>query len=356
MDFAFSAEQQLFRDSAREFLADRYGMEQVAQLADSAEGWEPSVWRDLAKMGWLDPELSLIDLALLFEEAGAALLPAPWFSTVTLASPALAAAADPSLGEAVAAGERSATLAVTRSGEAPVAARDGLDGVTLSGTVGLVPDLVWVTDAVVAAAGPGAGRTGVALYAVDLVANPGAAVPRQTLDLTRRLGDLVLDRTPARLLVGPDQAQDALREAELRAMAALSCEAAGVAQRALDLAAEHAKTREQFGRVVGTYQAVSHKIADMYAALELSRSLAYWAAWTVAESDPSAELACAAAKSAAGETATSVCENAIQVFGGSGFTWDHPLHRYYKRAQWIESFGGIGRDHRATIAAVLLDS
>ncbi len=353
MDFAFSAEQQLFRDSAREFLADTYGMERVVQLADSVEGWEPSVWRELAKMGWLDPDLTLTDLALLFEEAGAALLPAPWFSSMALAYPALTAAADPSLGEAVWAGERSVTLAATGAGAAPVTATEGRDGVTLSGTVPLVPDIAWVTDAVVAA--DGAAGDGVALYAVDLVANPGAVVPRTTLDLTRRLGDLALASTPARLLVGPDQAGEALRQAELRALAALSCEAAGVAQRALDLAVEHAKTREQFGRIIGTYQAVSHKIADMYAALELSRSLAYWAAWTVAESDPSAAMACAAAKSAAGETATMVCENAIQIFGGIGFTWDHPLHRYYKRAQWIEAFGGVGRDHRATIAAALLD-
>jgi alkylation response protein AidB-like acyl-CoA dehydrogenase len=356
MDFAFSEEQQLFRDSARDFLADRYGSARVAELADSAGGWEPAVWRELARMGWLDPELTATDLALLFEETGRALLPAPWFSTVALAMPALLAAAEAGGGElakAVAAGERSATLAGLGVAEGDLPAASTGDGeASLTGTVRFVPDLAWVTDVVVAAAGPG----GTALYAVDLAANPGAVLARSTLDRTRRLGDLVLDATPARPLVPAGPAGAALAQARLRALAALSCEAVGVAQQALDLAAEHAKTRQQFGRVIGTYQAVSHQVADMYAALELARSLAYWAAWAVGEGDPSAATACAAAKSAAGETATGVCEKAIQVFGGIGFTWDHPLHRYYKRAQWIEAFGGNGRDQRADLAAILLDA
>jgi alkylation response protein AidB-like acyl-CoA dehydrogenase len=352
MDFAFSAEQQLFRDAARDFLADRYPIERVVELADAAAGWDPAVWRELGRMGWLDPELEVTDLALLFEHAGAALLPAPFFSAVALAQPALVAAGD-DLVKAVAAGDRSVTLAALAGQAEPAPAADGgQDRVRLTGVRRFVPDLALVSDVIVAADGP----DGTGLYAVDLTEHPEAVVATSTLDRTRRLGDLVLDSTPARLLLGPDAAAQALRQARLRAFALLACEAVGVAQRALDLAAEHAQTREQFGRVIGTYQGVSHKIADSYASVELSRSLAYWAAWAVDRDDPAAEVAAAAAKAAAAETAVEVCENAIQVFGGIGFTWDHPLHRYYKRSQWIEAFAGGGRDQRRTIAAALLDA
>jgi alkylation response protein AidB-like acyl-CoA dehydrogenase len=134
-----------------------------------------------------------------------------------------------------------------------------------------------------------------------------------------------------------------------------SCEAVGVAQRALDLAAAYAKTREQFGRVIGTYQGVSHKVADIFVALQLGRSLAYWAAWAVNDGDTQADVAASAAKVAATEGAVLACEYAIQAHGGIGFTYEHVLHRYYKRAQWLEAFEGYGREHRAAVAAAILD-
>ena len=140
-----------------------------------------------------------------------------------------------------------------------------------------------------------------------------------------------------------------------RALTALALEAVGIAQRALELGVEHAKTREQFGKPIGIYQAVSHKLADTFVETELARSLAYWAAWCVAEQDPQAPVAAAAAKSYAAEAAVAACERSIQVHGGIGFTWEHVLHRYYKRALWIEAFAGYGSVHRATVAAALLD-
>jgi alkylation response protein AidB-like acyl-CoA dehydrogenase len=140
-----------------------------------------------------------------------------------------------------------------------------------------------------------------------------------------------------------------------RAFAALAAEAVGIAQKALELAIEHAKNREQFGKPIGVYQAVSHPIVDTYVQTELARSLAYWAAWCVAEGDDDATMAALAAKSYAAETAVAACERSIQVHGGIGFTWEHPLHRYYKRAQWIEAFGGYPAKQRAELAASLLD-
>jgi hypothetical protein len=138
-------------------------------------------------------------------------------------------------------------------------------------------------------------------------------------------------------------------------LAVLALEAVGIAQKALDLGVEYAKDREQFGRKIGVYQAVSHQLADTYVETELARSLAYWAAWCVAEEDERTPVAVASAKSFAAETAVAACERAIQVHGGIGFTWEHVLHRYYKRALWIDAFGGHAAKQREAVAAELLD-
>ena len=138
-------------------------------------------------------------------------------------------------------------------------------------------------------------------------------------------------------------------------LAALALEAAGIARRVLELGVEHAKTREQFGRKIGVYQSVSHPLANTYVEAELARSLAYWAAWCVAENDEQSPIAVAAAKSYAGDAAVTACERVIQVLGGIGFTWEHVLHTYYKRALWIQAHGGYSREQRAKIAAWLFD-
>jgi hypothetical protein len=138
-------------------------------------------------------------------------------------------------------------------------------------------------------------------------------------------------------------------------LAALSLEAVGIASKALELAVEYAKNREQFGRKIGVYQAVSHPLADTYVETELARSLAYWAAWCVGEDEELAPVAAAAAKAYASDAAVAACERSIQVHGGIGFTWEHVLHHYYKRALWIQAFGGYPRQFRAEVAAWLLD-
>ena len=138
-------------------------------------------------------------------------------------------------------------------------------------------------------------------------------------------------------------------------LTALALEAVGISQKALDLGVEYAKDREQFGRKIGVYQAVSHALADTYVETELARSLAYWAAWSVAEDDEQAPIAAAAAKAYASDAAVISCERSIQVHGGIGFTWEHVLHEYYKRALWIQAYDGYPRKQRARIAAWLLD-
>ena len=142
---------------------------------------------------------------------------------------------------------------------------------------------------------------------------------------------------------------------ELEQLAALALEAVGISQKALELGVEYASTREQFGRKIGSYQAVAHPLADTYVETELARSLAYWAAWCVGEGDEQATVACAAAKSYAADAAVAACERSIQVHGGIGFTWEHVLHEYYKRALAIQAYGGYAAKHRAAVAAYLLD-
>jgi alkylation response protein AidB-like acyl-CoA dehydrogenase len=139
-----------------------------------------------------------------------------------------------------------------------------------------------------------------------------------------------------------------------RFRAAAAAEALGVAQRALDLGIEHAKARIQFGKPIGTYQAVSHPLAQTYTDVELARSLVYWAAWLVAEDDKRAPVTAAAAKAFATEAAVAACERSIQAHGGIGFTWEHPLHRFYKRALWLEGFGARPPELRLEVADSLL--
>jgi alkylation response protein AidB-like acyl-CoA dehydrogenase len=346
MDFAFSDEQELLRAAARSYLADRFPSERVVELADSDAGWDPASWKELADLGWLDQDLGMLEHAVIAEETGHALLPAPWWSTVGLAWPLL----DEKLKQAIGTGERSATVAWAEpGGPATLAAATSGSSVSadgsgaLTGTKLRVPDLTSVTDVVVI------GTDGAHL--VDLVEHPEVVVPRSTTDLTRRLGELRLDATPARPL---DVPTDALATVRRRALALLACESVGVAQKALDLAADYTKERQQFGRVIGTYQGVSHRVANTFVSLQLSRSIAYWAAWAVSAGDPDADLAAAGAGVSAGEGAVFACEQSIQAHGGIGFTWEHVLHRYYKRAQWNNAFEGTGHHHRAAIADRIL--
>jgi alkylation response protein AidB-like acyl-CoA dehydrogenase len=139
-----------------------------------------------------------------------------------------------------------------------------------------------------------------------------------------------------------------------RFRSACAAEALGVAQRALDLGVEHARTRVQFGKPIGTYQAVSHPLAQTYTDVELARSLVYWAAWCVAEEDGRAPVAAASAKAFATAAAVAACERSIQTHGGIGFTWEHPLHRFYKRALWLEGFGRRPAELRLEVADALL--
>jgi alkylation response protein AidB-like acyl-CoA dehydrogenase len=379
VDFGFTEEQEMLREQVRSFLASEYPGEQVAELAESSEGWDEASWTKMAELGWTGLSIpeehggagtsdrlddgdrtngdGFLDEAVLFEELGYGLYPGPYFATIALALPALRSS--PDMLARVASGRARATLAVLEPDGARsiedaarinTIAEPAGEGWTLTGVKDLVVDLGAATYVVVSArSGGDAG-----LWLIE--PSPEATRSLNTVDSTRRLGRLTLDSHPATLLVEPGDAAAVLRKVRLRSQAALALEAVGVSQKVLELAQEYTSERKQFDKPIGSYQAVSHQVADMYMHTELARSLAYWAAWCVATSDTLAGRAAASAAALATEAAVSACEHSIQVHGGIGFTWEHILHRYYKRALGIATFDGTPPSRRAAVAADLLDA
>ncbi len=359
MDFTLSEDQKALQASVREVLDDRYPPERVAEIADSPDGFDPSGWAEVAELGWTGvavPEdagglgMGFVEEALILEELGHGLFPGPYLSAVTLALPQLAP--DGELTERVVSGKSAATVAWGADDrEATVTAERHGEGWQLSGEAMFVPDLGTADLMVVAARTP----DGSGLFAVERDEDGSAWEELPTVDSTRRMGRLELDGASGRDLVVGDAAESVVASTRRRALAGLAAEAVGVASRALEMGIQYAREREQFGRKIGVYQAVSHRLADVYVALENARSLAYWAAWAVEQGAGDADSAASAAKAAASEAAVAACEAAIQVHGGLGFTWEHPLHRFYKRALGTSAWLGWPAEHRARIAAALLD-
>lgn len=356
MDFALTGEQEALRDTAAKYLADD-------RAADDGQAWA-----EVTDLGWLDAELGTVELALLAERLGWARSPSPWWATVGLAGPALRAAGRPiaaaatlawawaigpgTLAEAVAAARR--PTGARSSTDAPgVGCAVAADG-TLTGRAVRVPHALDAVDLVVAATG----ASGVELRLVDasaVQATPAGA-GGQALDESRTVSTVELTCVPSTLLVAADAAADVLALTRRRALALLAAEAVGVAARALTWASGYAATRTQFGAPIGANQAVAHPLAECYGQVETARSLAYRAAWAVdAEPGRVADQAVLTASVAAREAAMTACEVAIQTYGGSGFTWEQPLHHWYRRAWWLATFDGTVADTRAELAGLLLD-
>ena len=379
MDLTPTDEQRALREAARELLAARMPLARLTALADEPAGGEPAIWPELAELGWLGvsvPErlggagMGLLEETILLEESAAALLPAPLFATVALALPALLAAGAEEPVAAVAQGRLRATLAwadpdgdaalseasAPRAQAAAVSAGDG--EATVSGRKTWVPDADRV-DALVVVARE-AGEPVLLLVGRD---EPGVAVrPLATVDATRPLAAVELEGARGRLLARGAAAAAALERVRARALTLAAAEAVGIAQRVLDLACAYAGERRQFGRPIGSYQAVGHALADVYVEVELSRSLVVWAALAVdaAQHDrergpgADAELAVASAAAKAMPAAVAACERAIQVHGGIGTTWESPLHRWYKRALALAALDGPAARSRARVADLVL--
>jgi alkylation response protein AidB-like acyl-CoA dehydrogenase len=364
MDFSFTEEQEMLRDQVRSFLSSELPPERVAELAESEEGWDEAMWSKMAELGWTGLSIgeeqggagmSFLDEAVVFEELGYGLFPGPYFASIASALPALQGT--PTLLQSIAEGEARATLAfaepdgvrrIEDTGRLTTSAEYDGGGWTITGIKEPVADLALATHVVVTATT----NEGAGLWLLE--PEPGAITKLDTVDATRRVGRLTLDAHPATLLIEPGNAGEVLGGIRRRVDAALALEGVGIAQRVLELARDYVSEREQFGKPIGSYQAVAHQIADSYMSIELARSLAYWAAWSVAESSESADRAAAAAHAMASEAAVRACERSIQVHGGIGFTWEHVLHRYYKRALGISLFNGTPAQQRARVASSLL--
>ncbi len=374
MDFAFSEEQEMLRASAREFLAKQCSSAHVRRMMETEDAWDEAMWKRLADLGWTAlgiPEQyggvgTFLDLVVVLEEAGRVLLPGPFFATMGLAVPALLEAGSEaqrqSLLTRIAAGEARATVALTepsgrwdadgvRLSALPAGEKWRLDGVKL-----FVPDAAVADATVVAARTRGSGEEGVTLFLVEGRPAGMTVSPLKTLDMTRRWYEVRFDgvELPGSAVMGaPDQGWRPLRRALEWGEAALCAEMIGGSQHVLEASVEYAKTRQQFGRPIGVYQAVSHKLADTLLESESARSATYYAAWTVDADAPDRSLAASMAKAYVSDAYRRAAGNGIQVHGGIGFTWEHDMHLYFKRAKASEVSLGDATYHRELVAQAL---
>ena len=382
MDFRFSEEQLELRSIAQSFLTEASGPEQIRAAMESDLGYDPAVWKQIAtELAWPCihiPEaygglgLEQVDLMILLEACGEALLCSPFFATVALGANAILEIGTEDqkarLLPDIAEGTRTATLALAEThggwdaeGIQLVATPDG-DGFVLNGRKAWVADGHSADLLLVAARAPGSSsENGISVFAVD---GDAAGLDRKalvTMDQTRRMADLSFDgvRVEAAACLGaPGKAWPGLRRTLDLAAIALAAEQVGGAQRCLDMAVAYARERSQFGRVIGSFQAIKHKCADMMLSVETARSALYYAACIAAEpqGEPSAEdlsTNASLAKAWCSEAYFQCAAENIQIHGGVGFTWEYDPHLHFKRARSSEQWLGDPSAHRERVAQAL---
>ncbi len=351
MDFDLSEDQLALRDGARALLGDLAATTRVREVAATTEGWDRELWDAMVEQGWLGiavPEAEggvgygAVELAVLLEEVGRHVAPAPFLPTV-VALEVFRRVGDVRAVERSLAGEVRACIAWS-SDPATVRAEPAGGEWVLTGRPGPVPFAPVADVAVVVASdGDGPGLFGVDL---DVLGRPDR---EPAMDLTRPLGWLTFERTPAWRLGDADLVLALL---DLGATAT-ALEMLGGASTVLDLAVDYAKERVQFGRPIGSFQAVKHRCADMLVDVEGMRSTAYWAAWCLAADDPDQSIAASTAKTWGSDASKRVMASALQVHGGIGFTWEHDLHLFLKRAQLDQLSFGDAVFHRERLAGLL---
>ncbi|BBY18800.1 acyl-CoA dehydrogenase family protein [Mycolicibacterium litorale] len=358
-EFVFTDEQRQLRDAVRGFCADHFGEQTVRRLMESDPPFDPGLWArlggELGVLGLSVPEAdggvggTLVDQAVAVEEFGASLVCGPLFGTVYLAVPALVAAASGQARDSLLADlvEGTRTAAFAASADCVSA-----DGDTLTGELGPVVDAGAADVLLVAATGP----DWVGLYAVDATADGVERTPLITLDLTRPQAAVTLSNAPATLIAGPEDAERVIRHALHVGAALLAVEQVGAAQHLLDLAVDYAKSRLQFGRPIGSFQAVKHRLADMLVDAEHARSTAYHAVWALTDGSDDPALATAIAQAVCSAALSRIAADTIQVLGGIGFTWEHQAHLYFKRATTDAALLGSAEQHRARVAELVLDT
>jgi len=367
MKLAYSTEQRELRESVRRFLADRVPLPRVRELMESADGTDEKVWtyagRQLGLQGIAIPEkyggagFTFTEQAIVLEELGAALYPGPYLASAVLAATALLASSDEAakaeLLPPIASGEAVATLAFTEDdgswdpGAIRLAAAPAETGWLLDGHKSFVLD-GHAADLILAVA-----RTsdGLSLFAVPAGADGMTRTELPALDQTRRLARCEFTATPARLVGAPGEAAASLERTLDVAAVALAAEQLGGAQRALDMAVAYAKIRHQFGRPIGSFQAIKHRCADLLLEVESLRSAVGYAAAAVAEDSSEVPVVASLVKALASDTYFHVAAENIQIHGGIGFTWEHDAHLYFKRAKASELFLGDASYHRERLAA-----
>jgi len=374
MHFSFTEDQNALRESARAFLADHSSSEKVRAAMASELGFDRGVWTRIAQeMGWtgitIGEEygglgLGYVELVALLEEMGAHLLCSPFFSTICLGANVLAVAANEEQKAeylpGIAAGDAIATLALTEasgrwdaSGIAATARRDGSSFV-LDGVKTYVPDGHAADLLIVAARTPGSiGEDGVGLFAVGADADGLRRSALATMDQTRRQAEVTLAgvRVPeSALLGGAMDSWPSLAKALQLAAIALAAEQVGGADRCLAMAVQYATERVQFGRQIGSFQAIKHKCADMLLRVESARSAAYYAGWAASADDGELPALASLAKSYCSDAYFHCAAESLQIHGGVGFTWEYDVHLHFKRARSGEQLLGSPSQHREHIA------
>jgi alkylation response protein AidB-like acyl-CoA dehydrogenase len=359
MQFGLNESQEFLKDSARKFFAGECPSAEIRRLMETNTAYDAELWSKLTDQGYtgiIFPEeyggvgLGKVELMLLMEESGRALLPGPFFSTVVLAGSVLDAVASPAHKKQylvpICRGEVRSTVAIVED-----SANWDLRSLEMTSTNGkLTGEKFFVADAAIADFLIVVARDGV--FAVDSKARGLRITPLQGMDLTRKLYIVEFSDTPAEKLAATS---DLSRPFNI-ATAALAAELVGGMQRTLDITVEYAKTRKQFGKPIGMFQAVQHQCADMYLETESSRSAVYYAGWALEENAPDAATAVSIAKMYASDAARTVGNRGIQIHGGMGFTWENDLHLYYRRAKASETAFGDATFHRERIASNVIDS
>jgi alkylation response protein AidB-like acyl-CoA dehydrogenase len=363
--FDLTDEQRAIQETAREFLAARFKSERMREIAGSADGTDEAGWKEMSELGWPGlalPEewggqgLGIVELAVLFDEMGRAIAPSPLFSNTVVGIALAECGSDEQrerwlrpLAEGTLRGAP-ATVDVGSTGTPgafTLEARAAGDGVVLDGEKTLVPDVAGADLLLVATAD---GHR----HLVETGAAGVTIVPEVSIDTTRRLSSVRFEGVqvaPEMTLPGAGADYAVVFD---RACVALAAESTGVAQRSLEMAVEYAKDRQQFGRPIGAYQAVSHRCAQMLLETENSRSAVYGAAWAADAAPETLPRAASSAKAYASDAGWRVPDASIQVHGGIGFTWEHDLHFLLKRGRANAAMFGDAKWHRERVAEAVL--
>ncbi|HUC66786.1 MAG TPA: acyl-CoA dehydrogenase family protein [Stellaceae bacterium] len=361
MNFDFSDELKQLREEAKRFLSERNALAAARRVLDGNSGYDPALWREIAEMGWIGaaiPEefggagLGHLGLCVLAEELGAALAPVPFASTAYLAAEAILIAGSPAQKQRylpkLASGAAIGTLAVAEGPGTRIASSVAQD--RLSGIKQPVPDGDIADLAVVAALGT---DRRAALFIVDL-ATPGVSRERiATIDPSRGHARLSFSSAAAEPLGTAGGGAALIDRLFDRAAVLFAFEQVGGAQAALDMAKAYALERYAFGRPIGSFQAIKHKLADVYVATELARSNAYYGAWALSQNAPELPVAAAAARVAASDAFWLAAKENIQTHGGMGYTWAFDCHLYYRRAKLLALALGAPRQWKERLVARL---